>query len=59
LLEPALGFGVDVAFTAEEGKKHGEENESVCRRPEDESNPDAEVVYFEDLVSVELAMCVC
>jgi hypothetical protein len=51
LLETTFTLGVHVAFSTEEGKKDGEEYERVRCCPEDEGDPDAEVVDFEDLDS--------
>jgi hypothetical protein len=50
LLEAALALRVDVAAAAEEGEQDGEEDEGVGGGPEDEGDPDAEVVDFEDLL---------
>ena len=51
LLQTALRFRVDVALSAKKGEQHGEEDEGVGCSPEDEGDPDAEVVYVEDLLS--------
>jgi hypothetical protein len=55
LFEAAFALGVDIASASEEGEENGEEDESVSRGPEDEGNPDAEVVYIEDLCYVSIA----
>jgi hypothetical protein len=49
LFETTFGLRVGVASAAEEGKENGKENEGVCRGPENEGGPYAEVVYFENL----------
>jgi hypothetical protein len=49
LFEAAFALRVNIASASEEGEENGEKDESVGRSPEDEGNPDAEVVYIEDL----------
>jgi len=53
LFEAAFAFWVDVAFATEEGEEDGEEDEGVGGSPEDEGDPDPEVVDFEDLAAGE------
>lgn len=49
LLEPALTLRVDVAAATDQAEQDREEDEGVCRGPQDECDPDAEVVDFENL----------
>jgi hypothetical protein len=56
LFEAAFALGVDVAFAAEEGEEDGEEDEGVGGCPEDEGDPDAEVVDFENLMVLVLTV---
>jgi hypothetical protein len=50
LFKPAFRLGVDIAFAAKEGEQNREKYERMSRCPEDECNPDTEVVYFENLM---------
>jgi hypothetical protein len=49
LFEATVAFWVHVAASANEGQENGEEDEGVRGGPENEGDPDAEIVDFEDL----------
>jgi len=51
LFKTAFTLGIDIAFAAHEGEENREEDEGVCRGPENKGNPDAEVVDLKNLCS--------
>lgn len=55
LLQPAIALRVHISLSTEQAQQHGEQDQSVRRCPDDERDPDAEVVYFEDLRLVQVS----
>jgi hypothetical protein len=51
LLKTAFTLWVHITLSSNETEKDREENEGMCRGPQNESDPHAEVVDFEDLES--------